>query len=124
MFRIQYFLDGSSPGLLTEPLLFLLKSIAFVPERSISSPFGPIDAVDTIGDASALSTTGLPGLWNIFLYRNSAELGAATSRGVMLNISNRVFGSLFAPGGGGEVGWAVKEEKKPERVRRVVGVVG
>jgi len=112
-------------SLVTELLLFFLRSIALVPERSISSPFCPMDAVDIIGVVRAVSVTGSPGIgWNNLLYRSSGELDVSTSIGVMLNVSNGLFGAVVAPRGGGEIGYVARGEKRPERRWDVAGVVG
>ncbi len=62
VFPGHYYVDGPMLNLLVELLLFFLRSIALVPERSVSSPFRPMDAVDIIGAAWTVSVTGLPGI--------------------------------------------------------------
>lgn len=112
-------------SVLTELLFLFLRSIALVSERWISSPSGPMDAVDMIGVVRTVSVTGWPGVgWNNLLYRSSGELDVSTSNGVMLNVSDGLFGDLVAPRGRGEIGYVARGEKRPERRWDVAGVVG
>lgn len=98
---------------MTELLLLFLRSIDLVPERSISRPFCPMNAVDMIGDVGLLSVMELLRVCrDTFLCCASGELGTHTSFGVMLNVSKGLFGNLFVLGGGGEVGCIAKGGKK------------